>query len=202
MNPLDQRWQMVRDRWPIRVKNGSGETIPPFSVLRITSCTFTNNEKVYTVAKPNTTFYRRYLVSGPFAIGSGSSDEGLAGYLSEGGPVQCDATPAIDESWGPKSGQWSLAKWRYGFTIDGGSTTFNSTTVALAVQHQVNLIYGQTQGAISKGNAGTIEVFDGNNTIITSTTVSATNRFANVADDKKVLCNWIGGTWLLSAAEC
>ncbi len=73
---------MVRDRWPLRVKNSSGEVIHPFSVVLITSVTASNNEMLFTVRKPNaasTDFnWNQYLVTGPYAIGAGSSDEGLA----------------------------------------------------------------------------------------------------------------------------
>ena len=53
MNGLDERWLAVRDRWPIRVKNGSGAAIPPYSLVLTSSATATNNEIVVTVIKPN-----------------------------------------------------------------------------------------------------------------------------------------------------
>jgi hypothetical protein len=46
-----------------------------------------------------------------------------------------------------------------------------------------------------------VSVYDGNNAD-TSHNITATNRFANVAITKKVICTWLGGTWFLSSAEC
>lgn len=185
----------------VKVKDGGGVAIPPFAVLRIASVArdTTTGEIIYTVGQPNTTFYRLYLVNGPMEIAA--SGYGWATFLGNGGLVLYDTgTPALGEVWGPKSGQWGLTKWRYGFEILGQHSS--TDLLAHAIQSPVNSVYGQTNGAINKGSSGTVDLYDGNNAAITSTSVTATNRFANVATTKKVLCEIIGGTWLLSAAEC
>lgn len=137
MNPLDQRWAMARDRWPLRVKNSSGSVIPPFSVVLITTVAASNNEMLYTVRQPNaanTDFnWNGYLVTGPFAIGSGSSNEGLATDLAQPNYVRYDSgTPAIKQVWGPKNGQLTISTGYYGFEILGGNTTAAGANVTVA----------------------------------------------------------------------
>ena len=169
MNPLDQRWAMVRDRWPLRVKNSSGSVIPPFSVVLVTSVTASNNEMLYTVRQPNaasTDFnWNGYLVTGPFSIGSGSSDEGLATDLVQPNYVRYDGsgTPAIKEIWGPKHGQLTLTKAYYGFEILGGNTTAagNNVTIARWVGAGEVLVKNSTGSAIAAGNSGTVVVYYG-----------------------------------------
>jgi len=136
MNPLDLRWVMVRDRWPLRVKNASGEAIPPHSVLRVTNWSNSNNEILYTVAKPDATYRWQYLVSGPFEIGSGSANEGLATFLSSGALVYFNSgTPAYGQRWGPTPSQWYLTQHGPGFHVQGANTTtFNSKNLLVAVQ--------------------------------------------------------------------
>ena len=165
MNPLDHRWTMVRDRWPLRVKNSSGETIPPHSVLRITNWSNSNNEVLYTVAKPDATYRWQYLVSGPFAIGSGSSDEGLASFLSNGGPVYYNSgTPAYGERWGPTSGQWYLTQHRPGFHVQGATTTsFNSKNILVATQIPPGevRVKNDSGGAVAADGSATMSMFGG-----------------------------------------
>lgn len=166
MNPLDERWAMVRDRWPLRVKNSSGSVIPPFSVVLITSVTVSNNEMLYTVRQPNaasTDFnWNGYLVTGPFSIGSGSSDEGLATDLVQPNYVRYDTgTPAIKDVWGPKHGQLTLSKNYYGFEIVGGNTTAAGNNVTIARWVGISMVLGKPDAAIAQGASGTVSVYVG-----------------------------------------
>lgn len=185
----------------IKFRNTSGEEIPAYGVMRVTGAERRQGLPVVTVAKPSTTFQRLYLVNGPQRVGSSTSSYGYGTYLDESDFVLYDSgTPAYGESWGPKASQWSLTKWRYGFTIVGAVDSTGLKVVA--IQHQVNVVYGQTNGTHTKGSSSTIDLYDGNNSAISSTSITATNRFATVATSKKVMCTWIGGTWISSAAEC
>lgn len=165
MNPLDLRWQMVRDRWPLRVKNSSGEVIPPHSVLRVTNWANSDNEILYTVAKPDATYRWQYLVSGPFAIGAGSSAEGLATFLSSGGLVYYNSgTPAYGERWGPTASQWYLTQHRPGFHVQGaGTTTFNSKNLLCAVQLPPGEVRVQNDsgGAVAAAGSATMGIYGG-----------------------------------------
>jgi hypothetical protein len=116
--------------------NNSGESIPPHSVLRITNWSIEDNEILYTVTKPDATYRWQYLVSGPFAIGEEDGDEGLATFLSSGGPVYYNTgTPAYGQRWGPTPSQWYLTQHAPGFHVQGAkTTTFNSKNLLVAVQ--------------------------------------------------------------------
>jgi hypothetical protein len=187
------------------INKAGGVEIPPYAVMRITGCVIKAGVPVFTVAKPSSAFQRLYLVNGPLRVGAGSAADdfnarGVGTWLDEAGPVlYASGTPAAGESWGPSDGSWALAKWRYGFTIAGAVNATALTVVAK--QHEVIVVYGQTNGAHAKGASTTIDLYDGNNSSI-SQSITATNRFASVATAKKVMCTWIGGTWLTSAAEC
>lgn len=186
----------------VRFRNDNSGTVPAYGVLRPTGATTVGGRRVVTVDQPNASFYRRCLVNGPRPVATGKY--GWATRLSEGGPVLYESgTPAFGESWGPKSGQWSLAKWRYGFTIDGANDTDALTTQA--TQEAVNLFWGQTDGPITNGATnGVVEVYDGNDAIVTSTTVTGVKNKSgiDIGDNKKVWVSWVAGAWHVTSAEC
>lgn len=163
---LDPRWSPLRGKWPLLVKNGSGSAIPPFSVVLISSVTKTNNEIVYTVVQPNaasTDFnWNGYLVTGPFAIGSASTANGLASDLVQPNYVRYDTgTPAIKEKWGPKHGQLTISKGYYGFEILGGNTTECGNNVTVAKWVGVDSILGKTDASVFGGNTVTVSIYSG-----------------------------------------
>jgi hypothetical protein len=169
----------------------------------VVSSTVTDGEIVTTVGKPNTTFLSEYLVNGPLAIGSGSTDEGWATTLAEGGfALYGTGSPAVGEEWGPEPSTWTLKRYRYGFKIEGGTQTYGANLAVVARQFEVVTFYGQTDAAITKGSTGTVSVFDGNNTDTTLNVSSVQNRFADVAITKKVGVTIWGGTPHLTSAEC
>lgn len=134
MIPSDIR-RALAFQWPLRVRNGQGTVIPPGAVMRIVSSTAVGGQLVYTCAKPNSTTQNRYLVNGPFAIGTRSTDEGLASTLCEAGYVLYDTgTPAVNEEWGPSDGSWTLTTSGTGFTITGGITTLAGNAAVSAIQ--------------------------------------------------------------------
>jgi hypothetical protein len=196
MPPLDEiRSAFLRKPWK-RVKNSSQEVIPPFAVMRVVSSAIIDGEVVVTVAKPNTTFISEYLVNGPWAIGSGSSDEGLATDLSESGLVLFGTgTPAVGEEWGPEPSQWYLKKYRYGFRIKGSTYTFGDYTAVVGKQFAVCNFIGKADGNISAGSSGTLDLYDGNQADM-SMTQAVTNRTGLQIDDTK----WAKGTYMGSTA--
>lgn len=203
MPPLDEiRSAFLRKPWK-RVKNSSGEVVPPFAVMRVVSSEIVDGEVVVTIAKPNTTFLSEYLVNGPWAIGSGSSDEGLATDLSESGLVLYGTgSPAVGEEWGPEPSTWTLKKYRYGFRIKGSTTTFGANLVVVANQFEVVTFRGVTDSSHAKDATGTISVIDGNSADTTLNVSSVLNVFADVATTKRVGVTIWGGTPHLTSAEC
>lgn len=198
-SPRGGRAYVPQTLW-VPFRNDATETAPAYGVLRITGMATVDDSTVYTVGKPNTTFLRLYLVNGSEEVEA--NGYGFATLLGFPARVLYESgTPAYGESWGPANGQWSLKKWRYGFTVMGGNDTTALTTYA--VQRPIDHVWGQTDGAINKGSTGTVEVYDGNDAQITSTNLtSVKNKFANVSDNKKVSVEWLGGSWYLKAAEC
>lgn len=133
MLPHDLRNPFVQNPWK-RFSNGSGETIPPFSVMRITGATNNHGEITFTVAKPNATTYTAYLVSGPFAVPAGK--EGICTTLTQAGYVAYDTgeTPSVGEEWGPTNGQWTVIQGATGFFICGGAKLTAGVNVVAAIQ--------------------------------------------------------------------
>lgn len=198
MNPLDQRWQAVRDRWPIRVKNGAGAAIPPFSLVLTSSATASNNEIVVTVIKPNANSadfnFCGYLVTGPFAIGAGSSNEGLATTLAQPNYLSLDFSASTGQVCGPKHGQFTAARHYYGYRIEGGATTFNGVNVAIAKNIGVNTVMGQASASIGLTAVGTVNVFIGA-TAGADSGMKITNAFtpgASVTSGQRVMVAWNG----------
>lgn len=97
---------------PIPFRNESGETIPPFSVMRITGVDTANGSHVYTVAKPNATFHRFYLINNHLAVGDGKHGTGNDGRYS-GAAVNWTAAGG----YGASPGSWELEKDRPGFQL-------------------------------------------------------------------------------------
>jgi hypothetical protein len=149
--------------YPIIVKNGAGEEIPPCAVMRISSEDLVDGRRVITVAKHDGTFRRRSLVNSPIAIANSSSAEGYAGYLGEGGYVYYNTgTPALDEEWGPTSGQWYLTQNRPGFIVTAETTTFNSKNLVSAKGCLVTQVLAKLDsGTLAIDNSGTFNVYGG-----------------------------------------
>ncbi len=199
----------------IPFRNDSGEEIPPYAVMRITGADVDDPDDeqqvdnwFLKVEKPNTTFYREYLVNGPETVpysGGGAEDFGVGYFLRDARYVsyrEASGTPAYGEVWGPKADQWTLEKYRYGFTIQGHATTIDDVNVVLATQHLVTKVRGTTDGAINKDSTGTVNLLDSNQVDTGDNITSVRNPFANVATGKDVHVGWIGDKPELEAAEC
>lgn len=188
----------------VEFRNNSGETVPFGSVMCISSTeagSKTNSTR-YVITKPTTALERVLLVC-QSSSGVADGSNGEASWLFDGGFVAYDTgSPAIGESWGPKPSQWTLTKWRYGFTVTGTTQTINGVACVAAIQQPVNIFKGKTDAAHNKGSTGTISVYDGNGTDTTINVSSVGNDYANIATTKAVACSWIGGIWQLTSAEC
>jgi hypothetical protein len=188
--------------YPIIVKNGAGEEIPPCAVMRISSEDLVDGRRVITVAKPDSTFRRRYLVNSPIAIANSISAEGYAGYLGEGGYVYYNSgTPALDEEWGATASQWYLTQNRPGFIITAENTTFNSKNIVSARGYLVTQVLGKPNAGINLDNSGTINIYGGTpgSEATTSLTVSA---FYKTGPSALTTSNWVTVGWLHGKAYC
>jgi len=197
-----QRAELAR----IRVHNDAGATIPAWGVMRITGVTTVNDAWRVTVAKPNTTLQRVYLVNGPTDIAT--SADGWGTYLTHAAHVLYDdsETPAIGEEWGPQDAAWTLRKNHWGFVIVGGNTGSSPVKRTVATQYVVNELIGKADGAITKGSSGTVSVWRRNETTDawedSTMNVTATALGAAMTASKYASIGCRNGEWLVAPWEC
>ncbi len=196
-------------RYPCIVKNGSGEEIPPGGVMRITSADAVDDRIVYTVGKPNGTYERQYLVNSPLAIGSGSSDEGYGGFLSEGGYVYYSGgTPTLGLEYGMTKDQWYLTEKRSGFYVTAETTTFNGKSLVLARGYMLDKLLGKPASSIALNASGTVNVWagtPGGEAVVTDVTVSSCYNktgSGSYSTSDFVVISWFGGQPYISKFVC
>lgn len=177
--------------------NNSGELVPAYAVMRVESIA----NEIHEIAKPNTTFKCRYLVNGPDAVAI--DGYGVGTWLENSDKVLYDTgTPAIDEEWGAKSGQWSLAENRPGFLITGDADTTAMTV--RAKQHLVTNLKGKPDSNISKGSTGTVSIWMGAQgaEAVTEYDITCSALYAAVTASKGVVVWFESGVWYVGPWEC
>lgn len=152
------QWQYFR--------NDSGETVPPFAVLRVTGTTVNNSMPAITCAKPNATSYNFYFVNGPFAVRNGKFGQGTYGPHVVA-RYDTAATPTLDAEWGPQSGSWFLSTAGSGFRIVGeiSATKFTDSGLLEAIQVPSSAAASQPDWAVL--NQPSITISSGTMTTIT-----------------------------------
>ena len=101
---------------PRAFTNASGEKIPAFAVMAVSS----DANLWFTATKPNAGSMKNIAVNGPVDI----PDE-ADGYCYEHGTVQVlyeNGTPGDGEGWGTVSGSWKINPSQTGFVIYGGAS--------------------------------------------------------------------------------
>lgn len=200
--PQQRRTLPDRDFVRVKFRNNSGETVPAYGCMRVTGVELDEGVLRFVVAKPDTSFNRLYLVNSGSSVASGAPGWGT--WLYHADKVLYESgTPAFGESWGPKASQWSLAKWRYGFTIQGQNDTTALTTYA--IQSEVNgFLCKSNEEFAADGDTGAVSVYDGNQADITGTDVSGCiNRTGIVWESGKWgKATWLGGNWYVEPWEC
>jgi hypothetical protein len=189
----------------IIVRNNSGEEIPKYAVMRVTGVTIESGVEVHTVEKPNSTFKTRYIINSSAAIPIG--EDGTGTWLCDSGPVLYNnsaGTPAVDEEWGAKTGQWSLEKNRPGFVITGGNENDGSLYWTRAKQHIVTSLKGKAGSGISKGATGSVTIWMGASGAEASTEYSITCSAlgAEITAAKFVVVWFESGVWYVAPWEC
>lgn len=183
--------------------NTGGEECPAYGIIKLNGVTGTNNE-VLDGSKPDTTFTRLYAVNGSKAVAASSYGicyiEGLQKVLYDS-----TGTPANGESWGVKPGEWAAYKWYPGWTCYGIQD--GNEHLATCYIDPINTLLGKADGTIAKGASATISLYTGNTTpadmTINLTAYDYLLTTGNtVAANKKVIVQWIGGTWWVTAGEC
>jgi hypothetical protein len=209
MLPHDGRAPFEQNPWKL-FRNNSSETIPPFSLLRIEGAENTDQPEHairFIAGKPNDDFKTHYMVSGPMAVPEGK--DGFCTTLAQADYVAYDdgdGTPNIaDIEWGAKQDQWTLAKYRPGFHIEGGTKLTAGVNAVVARQRVVTDLIGKCSSGIVKGSTGTGDIWMGASgaeaaTEYTLADVSALG--AAITADKWVVFFLRHGVWYVGPWEC
>jgi len=184
------------------IKSDVSEEIPAFGCMAVIGMEADDKRVIIKVAKPSTTFRRQYLFNGPRAIPANGRtsirDRQFVTGLYDSG------TPANGDAYGPTPNQWYLTKgYPAVFTVADIEDATGKRIVGR--QYEINTVLGKTNAAHAKSASGTINLWAGtagSETIITSMTISAYNRFAALATGKWCVADWINGQWYLTAGEC
>lgn len=186
-------------------KNTSGDTVPGNGVIVLEDIELiaSGADRAYEAAKPSTTFGRIFAASQPFGVAS--NKYGLCKFFGELELLYDDAdgTPAFGETWGPKPGQFSLAKGYPGFTVLGVSDSTNH--ILLAVREEVSTYIGKADAGINKGASGTVSIWIGTPGSESDSTVnisSCYNRTANISSGNWVTVQFINGHPYVAKLEC
>jgi hypothetical protein len=106
----------------IEFRNVSGHDIPGFGVLQITGSEIAGvGRKILTVTRPDGTAGATFAINSNLPVAAGSSSYGVCtmSWPATAAYDTGDGTPTINQTWGPKSGQFTLAKGNPGFRIVG-----------------------------------------------------------------------------------
>ena len=195
------------DLYWFNLKNESGETIPGYSVVRLSDThTITDGVHAYKGQKPSTTFGRMYAVTCPTDCAAGRY---VMASLSAPIKAKYDSgTPSPMETWGPKPGQWTICRGYPGFTVLGVADYTNK--IAVVVPQSGGLIgkTDETIGAISSNTpgTGTVSIYYRNlsSGALTDTTMNAEvyNMAGEVACGAYMQLKWIGGDLWIDVENC
>jgi len=183
-------------------KNSTGETVPAFGVMAVTGGNRTMLEPYLTIAKPSTTFRRRYVVNGDLAV-----EDGAFGYCYERGSVEVlydSGTPAVGEGWGPKPDQWTLSKF-YPETATVAGITNSSSKVMLAEWKQITECWGNVTGNVSQGTTGNVTLYAGtfgSEASIGITISGVGSPSGDLTLNDKVNVGWMNGQPEMYPREC
>ena len=102
--------------------NGSGESIPAYGVMMVTSHQSVGGKSIPSVEKPDPEQANAgYLLNGPAIVPSGKVGKGLAPVAAGWALYDELDTPVPGATWGPVAGSWELGLSGSGFRIVGGS---------------------------------------------------------------------------------
>ena len=135
---------------------------------------FTAAGNFYKIARPNTSFKRRYGINAWVDVPAGEFGIGCflhtPGYLMIDGGTDGDS--ALDEEWGATPSEWYAKKNRPGFVMTGPGIGFGARVLTAPLCGQrfylapggfkyVETVVGKTSGNVSSGGSDTITVWAG-----------------------------------------
>lgn len=172
-------------------KNNSGEDVPPWGILAITGTTMTGDtlkRPVLDCTKPSTTFYRKYVVNGPRRVKNGKRGSCTRGPGMI--PIAYDSgTPANEEGWGPKPGQFTLSKgYPAGVTVEGIHDSTNKILLGTLVP--IATLLCKTTDAVPVGATTDYDIYGG------TFGSEADAGFTTVPSARNRTCFIISGAWV------
>lgn len=196
--PAGDKRDPLQQQRGIEFRNASGLLIPSFGVLQITGSEIAGvGRNILTVTRPDGTAGAVYAINGLIPIAVGQKGRCTLDFPTLAAYDTGDGTPAIGQFWGPKSGQFTLAKGMPGFSISG---TAANERVFVTLETG-GIIIGKTDASHAKSATGTISVYSDTSTD-TGVNITATNLFADLESGKWVSVALINGVWYLIAGEC
>lgn len=111
----------LEQAWPVRVRNTTGEQVPPYGCMQVTGATAYNGEESYNVIKPNGSQDASFIINGPVAIlANGWGSGTITGPML----VAYDVSwlPILNDEWGPIAGSWAISANGKGYKIIGGAS--------------------------------------------------------------------------------
>lgn len=178
--------------------NNSSEDIPPFSVMRPTGAAIRDDGQFYiTVDKPNANFETWYEISGPFITPAGRYGVTVE---SPCWVTYDTGSPVYGQSWGAKSGQWTLSTGRDGFKVYGTVDASNSRM--LVRQREVTLLKGKLDGDLEAGSTSSCVVWVESGACEYSVTIKdwLLASSTKIVDETPVFGMYINGIWWMSEA--
>jgi hypothetical protein len=143
---------------PIAFYNSSAETIPPFGVMKVTGGGVMASGAPYlTCAKPDGSG-TTYAVNSARQVASHKwGQANVAGWAR----VAYDSgTPAVGESWGAKSGQWTATKGPFDAIIYGVVDATHKIAFGLLQKATGGIVSGVLDGALNAGSSATLSVWE------------------------------------------
>lgn len=186
-------------RW-IAFKNDSNETVPSHALMRIKTDVEIDGafNVILKCTKPDTTWSRRYAVNSGTPILAGSY--GLCRTSGDVHVAYDSGTPAADEGWGPKPGQWTAAKnYPSCLLVDGVKEAGDK--IMLATLGVIEKGLGKANGTIANEGTGAISIWAGAGlwtTDITGMDPTAVNLGPPLASGDKVQWDHLNGTLVCS----
>jgi len=204
----NQKVRSTTDRFYFR--NDSGETIPPYAIMRNTGMELDDdNNLVYVMNKPVTSEWKL-----PWYVNLGVEVEDnaygwCATFRSEVGQgYYLSGSIVAGESWGPRGGQWNLERYYPGFQIVGNEAdglvyvTQREPRILLA-QSDSGGVTARSSTTLGSNNGVTLYYKNGTTIGATNFVITAYNESATaVAGSTYLQLVYVQGDWVVNWEEC
>lgn len=146
-------------------RNDSGETIPPYAVMKHVSTEKVDHEPLLIMDKPSGELHRLWYINGPASVRDG--DFGLChhnmgeDYLEN--PVLVSGSPTVGKQYGPSPSQWYIAAGGLGFDVKSESVNHGGgINTVYARQREVTMLdcinTASSAGSLSSSIAAVLSV--------------------------------------------